>query len=186
MVTPFQFSVLAGLTALIFFGIQAWTSRFSRTLVPDGELPGGMHELQAVADEISAEDLDRFRTAEEVCFSARESSHVGPRFFWVLDHDKGRLHAQALFIALGIRPADLFEVFGFVRGGDGMGVWSWDDLGGIPLKVEGGRYNELAFERLATIIGKDIHVHLEAKIGDLNQEPTPLFVARRSRVAVPA
>ncbi len=184
MVTPFQFLASLGAAALIVFGIRWWTRRFSQALVPDGERPGGTHELQAVADEISPEDLSVFETAEEVCFSAREMSHVGPRFFWVFDRINGRLHAQALFIALGIRPADLVEVFGFAPGSDGTGVRHWDDLGSIPLKAEGGRYNTSAFERLAAILEKDIHVFFEAKIGDLNQEPTPLFVARRPRVAI--
>lgn len=154
-----------------------WGSSFRGDVAPDEDPDYGLHILNAVADEIPPDELERFRNADRACFAVREMNHLDTRFFWLDDFEHGRLYAKALFVALGIAPAQLVEVFGFAPGAEGSGIGFWDDLGAIPLKIgTTGRYNKEPFQRLAMILGKDLDIRLEpTPLAGVKQGTTLLF-----------
>ena len=154
-----------------------WRSSFWDDVAPDEDPDYGLHILNAVADEIPPDELERFRNADRACFAVREMNHLDTRFFWLDDFEHGRLYAKALFVALGIAPAQLVEVFGFAPGAEGSGIGFWDDLGAIPLKIgTTGRYNKEPFQRLAMILGKDLDIRLEpTPLAGVKQGTTLLF-----------
>jgi hypothetical protein len=64
-----------------------------------------------------------------------------------------------LFMALGIKPAALAEVFGVLVGYAGP-VEHYDQLGGLPFTID-GRENREGFDALGALMGKIIHVYYE-------------------------
>lgn len=186
--------VLVACLVALWFGFALWSKKLSlafRQAPLSGDDP---HELSVVSAEISLDELERFRNADMVSFAVRETNHLDTRFFWVHDFDHGRLYARALFIALGITPAQLVEVFGVTPETERSGVVLWDDLGAIPLKLSdtgsrdfrgAGTYNIEPFRRLATLLGKDLDIRLEPKpLAGVKQGTTHLFIAHQVKEIV--